>query len=55
LTRNNEYFSMMLIFLLNAGLLLLMLISASPHPELGLAQTVHCWSGVASKLFLWFL
>jgi hypothetical protein len=55
LTRNNEYFSMMLIFLINAGLLLLMLISASPHPELGLAQTVHCWSGVASKLFLWFL
>lgn len=55
LTRNNEYFSMMLIFLVNAGLLLLMLISASPHPELGLAQTLYCWSGMASRVFFWFL
>lgn len=55
LTRNNEYFSLMLIFLVNAGLLLIMLISASPHPELGLAQTLYCWSGVASRMFFWFL
>jgi hypothetical protein len=55
LTRNDEYFSLMLIFLVNAGLLILMLVSASPHPELGMAQTMHCWTGVASRWLLWFL
>jgi hypothetical protein len=53
LTRNGEFFSVMLIALTNAGLLMLMFISASPHPEMGLAQTFRCWWGVATSLLPW--
>ncbi len=53
LTRNGEFFSIMLITLVNAGLLTLMFVAASPHPELGLAQTLRCWWGVAIQLCPW--
>jgi hypothetical protein len=53
LTRNGEFFSVMLIALTNAGQLMLMFISASPHPEMGLAQTFRCWWGVATSLLPW--
>ncbi len=53
LTRNGEFFSIMLITLVNAGLLTLMFVAASPHPELGLAQTLRCWWGVATRFAPW--
>lgn len=53
LTRNGEFFSVMLITLVNAGLLTLMLVAASPHPDLGLAQTLRCWWGVAVRFLPW--
>ncbi len=53
LTRNGEFFSVMLITLVNAGLLTLMFVAASPHPELGLAQTLRCWWGVLTRLLPW--
>ena len=53
LTRNGEYFSIMLIVVINALLLTLMFVAASPHPELGLAQTLRCWWGVALRLAPW--
>jgi hypothetical protein len=53
LTRNGEYFSLMLIFLINAAQILLLFTLHSPHPELGLAQTLQCWWGNAQRL-LWF-
>jgi hypothetical protein len=53
LTRNGEFFSIMLIAVINAALLMLMFVSASPHPELGLAQTFRCWWGVATSLIPW--
>lgn len=55
LTRNGEFFSLMLIFLVNAGLLTLMIVAASPRPELGFAQTVRCWWGVAGGLTDWLV
>ena len=53
LTRNGEFFSVMLITLVNAGLLTLMFVAASPHPELGLAQTARCWWGVLTRFLPW--
>jgi hypothetical protein len=55
LTRNGEFFSVMLIAVINAVLLMLMFVAASPHPELGLAQTFRCWWGVAVSLVPWSL
>ena len=53
LTRNGEFFSIMLIAVINAALLMLMFVSASPHPELGMVQTFRCWWGVAISLLPW--
>lgn len=55
LTKNGEFFSMMLIFLFNVALLILMLLAASPSPSLGFGAVVHCWWGVASELLSWLL
>lgn len=51
LRRNGEFFSMMLIFLVNVALLMLMLLAASPSPALGLGEVVRCWCGVAAEFF----
>lgn len=55
LKKNGEFFSMMLIFLVNVALLILMLLAASPSPALGLGEVLRCWWGVAGELFgvLW--
>jgi hypothetical protein len=55
LTKNGEFFSMMLIFLFNTGVLMFMLLAASPSPALGLGEVVHCWWGVACDMLGWAL
>lgn len=55
LTKNGEFFSMMLIFLFNTGVLMFMLLAASPSPALGLGEVAHCWWGVASDMLGWAL
>ncbi|MBE7497550.1 MAG: hypothetical protein HS117_21605 [Verrucomicrobiaceae bacterium] len=55
LTKNGEFFSMMLIFLSNAALLIFMLLAASPSPALGLGEVARCWWGVAQDMLGWFL
>lgn len=50
LKRNGEFFSMMLIFLVNVALLILLLLAASPSPALGMGEVVRCWNGVASEM-----
>ena len=55
LTRNGEFFSMMLIFLFNVALLMLMLLAASPSPSLGIGEVMRCWWGVARDMLGWLL
>lgn len=51
LQRNGEFFSMLLIFLVNVLLLALLLIAASSSPGLGLAEVGRCW--LATAVALW--
>ncbi len=51
LKRNGEYFSMMLIFLINVALLVALYLAASPTPGLGLLEIWRCWKGTAHDLF----
>lgn len=53
LKRNGEFFSMMLIFLINAFLLITLFLAASPSPGLGLAEVGRCWWSVASGIIGW--
>lgn len=53
LKRNGEFFSMMLIFLINAFLIIALFLAASPAPGLGLAEVVRCWWSVASGILSW--
>jgi hypothetical protein len=55
LTKNGEFFSMMLIFLINAFLLIALFLAASPAPGLGLAEVLRCWWSVAAGIFGWLL
>jgi hypothetical protein len=55
LKRNGEFFSMMLIFLINAFLLIALFLAASPAPGLGLAEVLRCWWSVAAGIFGWLL
>lgn len=53
LKRNGEFFSMMLIFLINAFLLIALFLAASPSPGLGLAEVGRCWWSVATGILGW--
>lgn len=50
LKRNGEFFSMMLIFLINAFLLIALFLAASPAPGLGFAEVARCWWSVAAGI-----
>lgn len=50
LQRNGEFFSLMLIFLINVALLVGLFLMASPAPGLGVAEVWRCWTGTASSL-----
>ena len=51
LERNGEFFSLLLIFLINVLLLVALFIAASPAPGLGLAEAGRCWLGTARSVF----
>lgn len=53
LKRNGEFFSMMLIFLINAFLLIALFLAASPSPGLGFGEVARCWWSVASGIVGW--
>lgn len=53
LKRNGEFFSMMLIFLINAFLLIALFLAASPAPGLGFGEVMRCWWSVFSAIFGW--
>ncbi len=53
LKRNGEFFSMMLIFLFNAFLLIALFLAASPAPGLGFAEVARCWWSVAAGIVGW--
>jgi len=53
LKRNGEFFSMMLIFLINVFLLIALFLAASPSPGLGFAEVARCWWSVASGIVGW--
>lgn len=53
LKRNGEFFSMMLIFLINAFLLIALFLAASPSPGLGLGEVLRCWWSVATGIVGW--
>ena len=53
LKRNGEFFSMMLIFLINAFLLIALFLAASPAPGLGFAEVARCWWSVAAGILNW--
>lgn len=55
LERNGEFFSLLLIFLVNVVLLVLLFIAASPSPGLGLAEVGRCWAGTAQTLWSFFM
>lgn len=51
LQRNGEFFSMLLIFLVNVMLLVALFVAASPSPGMGLAEVGRCWAGMASTIW----
>lgn len=55
LQRNGEFFSMLLIFLVNVSLLVGLFIAASPSPGLGLAEVGRCWMATAGSVWNFFL
>ncbi|MDZ4289897.1 MAG: hypothetical protein U0984_18170 [Prosthecobacter sp.] len=54
LERNGEFFSLLLIFLINVLLLVALFLAASPSPGLGLAELGRCWMGTADGLVQFF-
>lgn len=50
LERNGEFFSVLLIFLINVLLLVALFVAASPSPGFGLAEAGRCWIGTAGWL-----
>jgi hypothetical protein len=57
LERNGEFFSLLLIFLINVLLLVGLFLAASPAPGFGAAEVGRCWMGTAEwlgrLLFVW--
>ncbi|MBB5031882.1 hypothetical protein [Prosthecobacter vanneervenii] len=53
LKRNGEFFSMMLIFLINAFLLIALFLASSPSPGLGFLEVARCWWSVATGILGW--
>lgn len=53
LKRNGEFFSMMLIFLINAFLLIALFLASSPSPGLGFMEVARCWWSVATGMLGW--
>lgn len=51
LQRNGEFFSVLLIFLVNVLLLIGLFIAASPSPGLGLAEVGRCWLSTAGAMW----
>lgn len=54
LQRNGEFFSMLLIFLVNVLLLIGLFVAASPSPGLGLAEVGRCWMATATSMWNFF-
>ncbi len=52
---NGEFFSMLLIFLVNVLLLVALFVAASPSPGLGLAEVGRCWMATAASMANIFL
>jgi hypothetical protein len=50
LERNGEFFSILLIFLINVLLLVALFLAASPAPGLGIVEVGRCWVGMADWL-----
>lgn len=50
LERNGEFFSVLLIFLINILLLVALFLAASPAPGLGMVEAGRCWVGMADWL-----
>lgn len=50
LERNGEFFSVLLIFLINVLLLVALFLAASPAPGLGIVEVGRCWLGMAGWL-----
>lgn len=55
LERNGEFFSLLLIFLINVLLLVGLFIAASPSPGLGLVEVGRCWLGTAQAVWEFFI
>lgn len=55
LQRNGEFFSMLLIFLVNVLLLVALFTAASPSPGLGLAEVGRCWVANAALVLSLFV
>ncbi|SKA88236.1 hypothetical protein SAMN02745166_01387 [Prosthecobacter debontii] len=55
LQRNGEFFSMLLIFLVNVMLIIGLFIAASPTPGLGLIEVGRCWLGTAGAVWSFFM
>jgi len=53
LKRNGEFFSTLLIFIINVVLVLGLVLIASPHPDFSVAEVFRCWFGVASSILGW--
>lgn len=54
LQRNGEFFSMLLIFLVNVLLLVALFIAASPSPGLGIMEVGRCWLATACSVWDFF-
>ncbi len=54
LERNGEFFSMLLIFLINVILLVALFLAASPSPGLGWAEVGRCWLSTAEAVVSFF-
>jgi len=48
---NGEFFSMLLIFLINVLLLVALFLAASPAPGLGWLEVGRCWTGTAAAVW----
>ncbi|MCB1208690.1 MAG: hypothetical protein KDK97_05160 [Verrucomicrobiales bacterium] len=53
LKRNGEFFSTLLIFIINVVLVLGLVLIASPNPDFSVAEVFRCWFGVASSIVGW--
>ncbi len=51
LERNGEFFSMLLIFLINVALIVGLFLAASPSPGLSFLEVGRCWMGMAGWLW----